>query len=71
MTMLAGAIGFTGLVAQGLAAWWWLKASRSVPDNFALLAALNVSATYSKRAAMAQSVAAACAFMVWLMTVLA
>jgi hypothetical protein len=70
MTLLALAISFVGLVAQGLAASWWLKASRSIPDNFAPLAALNVSATYSKRAAMAQSVAAAGAFMVWLMTVL-
>ena len=41
-----------------------------MPDNFHLVGAPNMSAAYSKRAAMAQS-AAACAFLVWLMTVLA
>jgi hypothetical protein len=68
MTMLV-AVGAIGLVAQGLAAWWWLKASRAIPDNInTFIEALNVSAGYSKRAAMAQSVAATCAFIVWLMT---
>ena len=70
MTNWAVAIGAIGLVAQGLAAWWWFKASRTMPDNFHLVGAPNMSAAYSKRAAMAQS-AAACAFLVWLMTVLA
>jgi hypothetical protein len=70
MSMWAVAIGSTGLIAQGLAAWWRFKASRTIPDNFHLVGAPNMSAAYSKRAAIAQSVAA-CAFLVWLMIVLA
>jgi hypothetical protein len=69
MTMWAVAIGAIGLVAQGLAARWWFKASRTIPDNFHLVGAPNMSAAYSKRAVIAQSVAA-CAFLVWLTTVL-
>jgi hypothetical protein len=58
--MLAGAISRTGSVAQGLAAWWWPKASRSVPDTLALLAALERERDLQQ---------ARSAFMVWLMTV--
>ena len=37
MTNWAVAIGAIGLVAQGLAAWWWFKASRTMPDDFHLV----------------------------------
>jgi hypothetical protein len=52
MIGLQALIGGIGLIAQGLAAWWWFKASGAIPDNIdTFIGALNVSASYSKKAA--------------------
>jgi hypothetical protein len=61
-------IGFMGVVSQALAAWWWFKASchdmsEDVQD---FTTELREIARLNARAAIAQSIAATSAVILWL-----
>jgi hypothetical protein len=61
-------IGFVGTAAQGLAAWWWFQVScRDFADDSAdARKELREIGRLNARAAIAQSVAATCAVILWL-----
>ena len=61
-------IGFMGVVSQALAAWWWFKASchEMSEDVQDLTSELREIARLNARAAIAQSIAATSAVILWL-----
>jgi hypothetical protein len=61
-------IGFVGTAAQGLAAWWWFQVScRDLADDAAdFRKELREIGRLNARAAIAQSVAATSAVILWL-----
>ena len=61
-------IGFMGVAAQALAAWWWFQAScHDISEDVQDFAReLRKIARLNARAAIAQSIAATCAVVLWL-----
>ena len=61
-------IGFMGVVSQALAAWWWFQVScYEVPQDVQdLTNELRAIARLNARAAIAQSLAATSAVILWL-----
>lgn len=61
-------IGGMGMVAQGLAAWWWFKVStRAMPDEVPdAVKELREMGRLNARAAIAQSIASTAAIVLWL-----
>jgi hypothetical protein len=61
-------IGGMGTIAQGFAAWWWFQASchevSEDADHFTT--ELREMGRLNARAAIAQSIAATCAVVLWL-----
>jgi hypothetical protein len=61
-------IGGMGTAAQGLAAWWWFQAScHEVSDDLDhFVKELREIGRLNARAAIAESIAATCAVVLWL-----
>jgi hypothetical protein len=61
-------IGFMGVVSQALAAWWWFQVSchEMSEDGQDFIKELREIARLNARAAIAQSIAATCAVVLWL-----
>ena len=61
-------IGFLGVASQALAAWWWFKVSchDMSEEGQDFTRELREIARLNARAAIAQSIAATCAVVLWL-----